>query len=169
MGFVVPSGTAKRATAAPTATKQIRSGTAQLVLLSNADGQIGLRLHMNALARVIVQNAPLAVEVVDPDGKGAWLMGSYSGVTSSKTELRAVGTLTTPNGSRFRFNDNHKALPAHGTFEVARQVTVEQAAPLDLAFNSRFSLESAPSGMSDHDFFAPPSGMETTAMCRPPL
>ena len=138
---------------------QLRSGKVQLMLSPDAEGRVGLRVELRTKSANPVgfaQPVPLAVEIVGTDGHSAWLTGGYDHINSSKTSLRASGTLITPNGSRFRFDDSYKASSAANTFEMTRQVAVEKAAPLDAAFNSRFSLEGTrASTMSDNDFFAP--------------
>ena len=139
--------------------RQLRSGAAQLHLSRDAAGRIGLRVQLSnngTEAGHFAQPAPLAVEIIDKGGQSAWLTGGYNHVSASKAELRASGTLTTPNGSRFRFTDVYRALPAANTFEMARQVDVEHVGARDAAFGSRFSLAPTRAArMSDTDFFVP--------------
>lgn len=130
----------------------------------DAAAPIGLRVEAgNDHAPGLVQSAPLCVEVIGADGQSVWLRGGYARVTPDARParvLRAAGTLISPGGSRFRVADTFRAAAPgggfeSGAFEVTRQIDVEEAAPNDAAFGSRFMLAPPPASLSDEEFFAP--------------
>jgi len=131
----------------------LRAGTARLTLPLVSPGRFGVRL---TLLGVFVQDAPLAVEVVDARGAAVWLTGAYSGVRSSGGELVCAGTLRTTAGTQFRFTDRYAPLPGIAAFTLTRDVQVVTPAPEDKGFSTRFSLSpERATAITDNEFFVP--------------
>ena len=139
---------------------QLRSGAAILLLSPDATGHVHLSVQLlkkgMVSETVVAQPEPVAVEIIDREGRSSWLTGSYTHVTVVKAELQASGTLTTPSGSRFHFTDLYRVSRIAHAFEVDRQVVVENVGAQDAAFSSRFSLVPTQAAlMSECDFLAP--------------
>ena len=109
-----------------------------------------------ASSDVWVQDAPLAVEVVDMKGTAVWLTGAYDRVTLTAGELVCKGAVTTMHGMQFRFMDVYAPLPGITAFTLTRHIQIATPSPEDKGFSSRFSLSPvSPTAMTDCDFFAP--------------
>ena len=131
----------------------LRAGAAQLTLSPVSPGRYGVRLTSPG---VFVQDAPLAVEVVDARGAAAWLTGAYDSVRRSGGELVCVGTVRTLAGTQFRFTDRYAPLPGIAAFTLTRDVQVITPAPEDRGFSTRFSLSPARvTAITDDEFFVP--------------
>lgn len=123
-----------------------------------AAGGFGIRLSSreNPQLSAFVQPKPLAISVVDADGKMVWLTGSYDKADKTKQGFSCAGALTTAHGTVFHVADTYQVEPSSGTVVLARTVTITSPSPEDKGFNSQFSLEpEAPTTLADSDCFLP--------------
>lgn len=100
------------------------------------------------------QRSPIAVELVDADGTAAWLQGDYESVRAGNSSLICKGTIQSPNGTRFIFDDTFRIHEDQPAFTLTRRVTIEHPSPSDTAFSTRFALD-RPGGLDAYDILAP--------------
>jgi hypothetical protein len=129
-----------------------RPALAALTFPELASGQLGVVIKSESLEAM--QLHPLALEIVDADGRASWLEGRYSKVISHENGQRAEGTLVTPNGSVFSITDDWDS--PDNIFRVRRKVQVLAADPRDRGFATRLSLKSSVARpLHDYDTLVP--------------
>ncbi len=101
---------------------------------------------------------PLLLTLKDYAGKRVPLEGAYETVELSDGKAVAVGVLTTPLGSRFRFTDTICPQDDAGAFRFERHVDISNAQEDDLGFDTQITLGVLSSDtVHDYDYFAPGS------------
>jgi hypothetical protein len=125
-----------------------------LVTEQRSDGRYGIAVTDATGTVVARQTAPIQVSVKVGDFPVDCSTG-YATVSSQADELHASGTVTTPAGSGYRFDDVYAA---DGTSVLlSRAVTVDTANDLrEMAFCSRFALGPVRGGdLTSYDVFYP--------------
>jgi hypothetical protein len=116
--------------------------------LSLSSGNSHLIAHQDASSyNLVLQNdlltpaIPLPIRALGIVVNDTSLEGNYTSLKNAGGHLMASGTLTSPHGTHFIFQDDYHPL-AQGAWQLDRTVTIAQPNPNDLYFNSVFRLES---------------------------
>ncbi len=99
---------------------------------------------------------PVVLILKDYAAKHVEFSGAYEKLNQEGDTVTACGSITTPMGSVFHFEDRFVPYEKENTFSFERKVRVEKAAKDDLGFGSRVTLGvCAGGGVPDYDYFAP--------------
>lgn len=99
---------------------------------------------------------PVVLILKDYAAKHVEFSGAYEKLNQEGDTVTACGSITTPMGSVFHFEDRFAPYAKENTFSFERNVRVEKAAKDDLGFGSRVTLGvCAGGGVPDYDYFAP--------------
>lgn len=102
------------------------------------------------------QPKPAIIRVKNTSGIESIYQAAYSEIKASQGGFLCVATVTTPNGSEFKFTDQIK-VEKNSLFSIKRNVKVTKANPSDKGYSSQFTLISAVTAYAFNRFelFAP--------------
>ncbi len=83
---------------------------------------------------------PVVLILKDYAAKHVEFSGAYEKLNQEGDTVTACGSITTPMGSVFHFEDRFSPYEKENTFSFERKVRVEKAAKDDLGFGSRVTL-----------------------------
>lgn len=132
----------------------LHAGDDTLRLERSAQGY-GLALYRDG-ALWLSQETPILIDLRDYGARNLPLSACYQEASLEQGGITARGTLPTPAGSVFSFEDRYTVSEDGRVFELARTVTVVSAHPDDVGFCSRVSLQVAGDAeILNYDYFAP--------------
>ena len=94
----------------------------------------------NAMSGQYEATSPINLQLLMKSGATCWLSNSYSSLNTSGQGLSCAGTVRTAAGSVFQISDTFQQGPENDCFLLKRKVVVQQAAPEDARFLTRFSI-----------------------------
>ncbi len=135
--------------------KSLSAGSAELRLEAQ-NGEYGLALFLDGTSDpVFRQVRPISLELATASDT-TWLDGRYQSIALGNDTLVAQGSVRSPNGTVFIFQDTYSAPGDSGVFFLSRQVTISTPADGDEGFATRYSLPlAAPTVLTECEFLAP--------------
>ena len=131
---------------------RLASGDASMVLHQTlSDGGYSLTFEQaGRTMRTYAPEKPLSLEV-----NGERIDGGYANVSQENGTLVCQGVIISKHGTQFFFTDRFLA-EKPGSFELRRNIAIQNENSEDQYFNSLFGIEAdTNSSLQGHDFFVP--------------